>query len=184
MLIHGPRIGELARGVMPSGDGTRDDDYPARVVRAVAGYVRGQLLFSLAMGFGAGVGLYIYGVTGIFPEGKTYALAFGVFFGLMELIPYVGPFLGAAPPMLVALFSDPITALWVGLLFVASSNTPVRVVRVAGSRSTTVAGSAWASRSTPGQVRGADGTPGAAARIERVLKADPGLGIVRRADAG
>jgi predicted PurR-regulated permease PerM len=70
------------------------------------------------MGFGAGLGLYIYGVVGIFPEGKTYALAFGVFFGLMELIPYVGPFLGAAPPMLVALFSDPITALWVGLLFV------------------------------------------------------------------
>ncbi|MEP6952957.1 MAG: AI-2E family transporter [Solirubrobacteraceae bacterium] len=118
MLIHGPRIGALMRGIMPSGDGSRDDDYPARVVRAVAGYVRGQLLFSLAMGFGAGLGLYIYGVAGIFPEGKTYALAFGVFFGLMELIPYVGPFLGAAPPMLVALFSDPITALWVGLLFV------------------------------------------------------------------
>ena len=95
MLIHGQRIGELARGVMPSGDGTRDDDYPARVVRAVAGYVRGQLLFSLAMGVGAGIGLYIFGVAGIFPEGKTYALAFGVFFGLMELIPYVGPFLGA-----------------------------------------------------------------------------------------
>ncbi|MGZ4268668.1 MAG: AI-2E family transporter [Solirubrobacteraceae bacterium] len=118
MLIHGPRIGELVRGVMPAGDGTREDDYPARVVRAVAGYVRGQLLFSLAMGFGAGLGLYIFGVTGVFPEGKTYALAFGVFFGLMELIPYVGPFLGAAPPILVALFSDPITAVWVTLLFV------------------------------------------------------------------
>ncbi|HJS95692.1 MAG TPA: urocanate hydratase, partial [Solirubrobacteraceae bacterium] len=35
-----------------------------------------------------------------------------------------------------------------------------------------------------GQVCVADGTPGAAARIERVLKADPGLGIVRHADAG
>ena len=57
MLIHGPRIGELIRGIMPSGDGSREDDYPARVVRAVAGYVRGQLLFSLAMGFGAGIGL-------------------------------------------------------------------------------------------------------------------------------
>ena len=45
---------------------------------------------------------------GIFPDGKTYALAFGAFFGLMELIPYVGPFLGALPPMLVALFQDPL----------------------------------------------------------------------------
>jgi predicted PurR-regulated permease PerM len=118
MLIHGERIGALVRAVMPPGNGTREDDYPSRVVRAVAGYVRGQLLFSFAMGTGAGLGLWIFGVVGIFPDGKTYALAFGVFFGLMELIPYVGPFLGGAPPVLVALFQDPLTALWVVLLFV------------------------------------------------------------------
>ena len=35
-----------------------------------------------------------------------------------------------------------------------------------------------------GQVCVADGTELAAARIERVLKADPGLGIVRHVDAG
>jgi predicted PurR-regulated permease PerM len=118
MLIHGERIGALVRGVMPPGNGTREDDYPSRVVRAVAGYVRGQLLFSVVMGAGAGIGLWIFGVTGIFPDGKTYALAFGVFFGLMELVPYVGPFLGAAPPLLVALFQDPLTAVWVALLFI------------------------------------------------------------------
>jgi predicted PurR-regulated permease PerM len=118
MLIHGERIGALVRGVMPPGDGTREDDYPARVVRAVAGYVRGQLLFSFAMGAGAGIGLWIFGAVGIFPDGKTYALAFGVWFGLMELVPYVGPFLGAVPPLLVALFQDPLTALWVALFFV------------------------------------------------------------------
>jgi predicted PurR-regulated permease PerM len=118
MLIHGERIGALVRGVMPPGNGTREDDYPSRVVRAVNGYVRGQLLFSLAMGAGAGIGLWIYGITGIFPDGKTYALAFGVFFGLMELVPYVGPFLGATPPLLVALFQDPLTAVWVALLFI------------------------------------------------------------------
>jgi predicted PurR-regulated permease PerM len=118
MLIHGERIGSLVRGVMPPGDGSREDDYPSRVVRAVAGYVRGQLLFSLVMGIGAGVGLWIYGVVGIFPDGQTYALAFGVWFGLMELVPYVGPFLGAIPPLLVALFQDPITAVWVALLFI------------------------------------------------------------------
>jgi predicted PurR-regulated permease PerM len=118
MLIHGERIGALVRGVMPPGNGTREDDYPSRVVRAVAGYVRGQLLFSVVMGAGAGIGLWIFGVTGIFPDGKTYALAFGVWFGLMELVPYVGPFLGAVPPLLVALFQDPLTAVWVALLFV------------------------------------------------------------------
>ena len=36
----------------------------------------------------------------------------------------------------------------------------------------------------PGQVIVADGTPEAAKRIERVLTTDPGMGIIRHADAG
>ena len=35
-----------------------------------------------------------------------------------------------------------------------------------------------------GQVIVADGTPEAAARLERVLTADPGMGVVRHVDAG
>jgi urocanate hydratase len=30
----------------------------------------------------------------------------------------------------------------------------------------------------------ADGTPAAAARLERVLTSDPGMGVIRHADAG
>jgi predicted PurR-regulated permease PerM len=56
---------------------------------------------------------------GVFPAGRSYGAVFGVFFGLMELIPFVGPVLGAIPPVLVALFQDPLTAVWVVLLFVA-----------------------------------------------------------------
>src|SRR5206468_10952391 len=119
MLIYGERIGETVRSVMPPGDGTPEDDYPTRVQRAVAGYVRGQLLFSLAMGTGAGLGLWVYGKLGIFAQGDDYALAFGIFFGLMELVPFVGPILGGLPPVLVALFQDPLTAVWVALLFTA-----------------------------------------------------------------
>jgi predicted PurR-regulated permease PerM len=128
MLVYGERIGIAVRRVMPPGDGTTDDDYPTRVQRAVSGYVRGQLLFSTAMGTGAGVCLWLYGVLGIFPDGRTYALAFGIFFGLMELIPFVGPILGALPPVLVALFQDPLTALWVALLFVGLQQIEGHVV--------------------------------------------------------
>src|SRR5205085_11580926 len=49
MLIYAPDIGRLVRTVMPPGDGTPDDDYPIGVQRAVSGYVRGQVLFSLIM---------------------------------------------------------------------------------------------------------------------------------------
>ncbi len=128
MLVYAPRIGALVRSVMPPGDGTPEDDYPTRVQRAVFGYVRGQLLFSAIMGVSAGVCLWIFGTIGIFPDGRTYAFAFGLFFGLMELVPYVGPVLGAAPPLLVALVQDPLTALWVALLFVALQQLEGHVV--------------------------------------------------------
>jgi predicted PurR-regulated permease PerM len=119
MLLYAGRIGALVRSVMPPGDGTEEDDFAISAQRAVAGYVRAQLLFSLAMGVSAGVALWIFGVTGIFPDGQRYAVFFGVFYGLMELIPYVGPILGGIPPVLVALFSDPLSAVWVVLLLVA-----------------------------------------------------------------
>ena len=128
MLIYGERIGVAVRRVMPPGDGSAEDDYPTRVQKAVSGYVRGQLLFSTAMGTGAGVCLWLYGLLGIFPDGRTYALAFGIFFGLMELVPFVGPILGAMPPVLVALFQDPLTALWVALLFVGLQQIEGHVV--------------------------------------------------------
>jgi len=128
MLLYGQRIGDLVRRVLPPGDGSQEDDYPTRVQRAVASYVRGQLMFSVAMGAGAGVSLYVFGVLGIFPLGKDYALAFGIFFGLMELIPFIGPFLGALPPILVALFQDPISAVWVGLLFIGLQQIEGHVV--------------------------------------------------------
>jgi predicted PurR-regulated permease PerM len=117
MLVYGPRIGEIVRRVMPPGAGTPADDYPTLVQHSVSSYVRGQLTFSVIMGSTTGIALYIFGLVGIFPDGRTYAIAFGAFFGVMEFVPYIGPFLGALPPLLVALFTDPVTAIWVAALF-------------------------------------------------------------------
>jgi predicted PurR-regulated permease PerM len=108
MLVYAPQIGALVRTVMPPGDGTPEDDYPTRVQHAVFGYVRGAL--------------------GIFPDGRTYAPAFGAFFGVMELVPYVGPLLGALPPIIVALVQDPLMAVWVALLFIALQQLEGHVV--------------------------------------------------------
>jgi len=117
MLLYGERIGAGIRTVIHSADG---DDYPTRIQRAVFGYVRGQLLFSLIMGTSAGLLLWVLGSLGIFPDGKTYALFFGAWYGFAELIPYVGPAIGAGPPVLIALFSgDPLDALWLTIAFTA-----------------------------------------------------------------
>jgi predicted PurR-regulated permease PerM len=128
MLLYGRDIGKLVRQILPPGDGSPEDDFPVRAQKAVSSYVRGQLMFSLIMGTTAGVALWLFGVVGIFPDGRTYALFFGIFFGVMELVPYLGPVLGAIPPMLVALFQDPLTAVWVGLLFLALQQIEGHVV--------------------------------------------------------
>jgi predicted PurR-regulated permease PerM len=128
MLIYGPEIGRLVRRVMPDSDGTRADDYPHLVQRAVSRYVGGQLLFSLIMGTSTGLALYLFGVIRIFPDGEKYAIAFAVFYGVMELVPYIGPILGALPAVLVALLTDPISAVWVGLLFVGLQQLEGHVV--------------------------------------------------------
>ena len=59
-----------------------------------------------------------------------------------------------------------------------------RLRRVAGSASTTAAGSASGARSTPGWSCVADGTELADEKLDRVLTADPGMGVIRHADAG
>ncbi|HVR04978.1 MAG TPA: AI-2E family transporter, partial [Solirubrobacteraceae bacterium] len=128
MLLYGERIGRLVRRAMPDGDGTPADDYPTLTQQAVSRYVGGQLLFSIVMGTSTGLALYIFGVLGIFPAGEKYAVAFAMFYGIMELIPYIGPILGAAPPVLVALVSDPISAVWVTLLFVGLQQLEGHVV--------------------------------------------------------
>ncbi len=118
LLLYGKQIGVLVRRIMPPGDGTPEDDFPLLVQRAVSGFVRGQLAFSLIMGSSAAFALWIFGITGIFTSGGTYALFFGGFYGLMEFIPYIGPIIGPVPAVAVALFQHPITAVWVVLLFV------------------------------------------------------------------
>src|SRR3954453_12765593 len=118
MLLYGERIGAGVRSVVPSGDGSPGDHFPPLLQAAVFGYVRRQLLFSLIMGTSAGVVLWVLGSFGIFPDGKTYALFFGAFYGFAELIPYVGPAVGAGPPVLIALFSgDPLDAVWLIIAF-------------------------------------------------------------------
>jgi predicted PurR-regulated permease PerM len=128
LLIYGKQIGELVRKIMPAGDGTPEDDFPVLVQHAVFGYVRGQILFSLIMGASAAFALWIFGIAGIFPDGSRYAVFFGAFYGLMEFIPYIGPIIGPAPAVIIALFNDPISAVWLVLMFIALQQLEGHVV--------------------------------------------------------
>ncbi|MGL4608749.1 MAG: AI-2E family transporter [Trueperaceae bacterium] len=62
--------------------------------QSVGGYVRGQILISVFVGFFTFIGLSLVGV--------PLALALGVLTGLCNLIPYLGPILAALPTVIVA----------------------------------------------------------------------------------
>jgi predicted PurR-regulated permease PerM len=113
LLAYARTIGELVRRWMPPGDGTPADDYPLLIQHAVSSYVRGQLSFSLIMGSSVAIVMELMGLLNVFPDGSHYAVFFGLFYGLMELIPYIGPILGPIPPIVVALVTDPVSAIWV-----------------------------------------------------------------------
>jgi predicted PurR-regulated permease PerM len=99
----------------------------ARLVDDVlSAYIRGQLLLVLFVGGMATISLLIIGV--------PFALVLGVIAGVFEVLPYVGPILGAIPAVLVALLWDPASALWVALAFFAIQQVEnlLLVPRIAG----------------------------------------------------
>lgn len=71
----------------------------------LGGYIRGQGLLSFSIGTAALVAYWIIGL--------PYLLVLGIFAGLMELVPILGPALGAIPAILVALTISPEKAIWV-----------------------------------------------------------------------
>lgn len=89
-----------------------------RIEKALAGYVRGQILLSSIIGVSAGVGMWALGATGLVPGADRYALLFGVWAGVMEVIPYIGPWLASVPPAIYALVVHPVGVLWVAALFI------------------------------------------------------------------
>ncbi len=107
----------------------------ARIEHALVSYVRGQIALSLIIGTTAGIGIWVLGVTGLLPNADAYALVFGAWVALTEVLPYLGPWLGAIPPAIYALVVHPFSVVWVVILFLVIHQIEGHVVvpKVMGS---------------------------------------------------
>jgi predicted PurR-regulated permease PerM len=88
-----------------------------QIESALWGYVKGQAILSTVIGTSAGVGMWVLGKTGLVEGADDYALLFGLWTAFIEVIPYIGPWLSAVPPAIYALVVDPVSVVWVALLF-------------------------------------------------------------------
>jgi predicted PurR-regulated permease PerM len=88
-----------------------------QIESALWGYVKGQAILSIVIGTSAGVGMWILGRTGLVEGADEYALLFALWTAFIEVIPYIGPWLSAVPPVIYALVVDPVSVIWVALLF-------------------------------------------------------------------
>jgi predicted PurR-regulated permease PerM len=117
MLLGMERLGRTFNRRYPPRPG--EEPLLRSIEHSLASYVRGQALLSLIIGTSGGVGLWALAALGLLPHAQQYALLFGAWVALTEIIPYLGPWLGAIPPLAYGLVVHPISALWVALLFLA-----------------------------------------------------------------
>ncbi|MFO7572689.1 MAG: AI-2E family transporter [Gaiellaceae bacterium] len=114
MLLDMPRLERSIDARFPPHGGP---PLTQQIESALWGYVKGQAILSTVIGASAGIGMWALGETGLVQGAAEYALLFALWTAFIEVIPYIGPWLSAVPPVLYALFTDPVSVVWVVLLF-------------------------------------------------------------------
>ncbi|MCR4427715.1 MAG: AI-2E family transporter, partial [Firmicutes bacterium] len=88
--------------------------------RALAGFVRGQLIVCSFVGVSTGLTLAILGV--------RFAAPIGFVVGVLEIVPYFGPILGMIPAVLMGAAKSPTTALLTAAAFIGIQQVESAVI--------------------------------------------------------
>lgn len=93
----------------------RFDSQVKPVSQRMGGYIRGRLLVSGILGVATTTGLGFLGL-------REFSLGLGAISAVTNLIPFLGPILGAIPALVVALAKGGFLVVWVLLLYVILQN--------------------------------------------------------------
>jgi predicted PurR-regulated permease PerM len=97
-LVDLPKIREGVKAMIPVRRRAEVQEIGRKMSVAVGGFVRGQLLVALFVGLASMLGLFIVGL--------PYWALVGLIAGLFNLVPLIGPFIGAVPAIFIA-FTTP-----------------------------------------------------------------------------
>lgn len=112
MLLDATRFKLRAQALTPPRHRDEVTHVATQVTEAMGGFVRGQLVVAFIVGLLSSLGLYVLDL--------PFWLIIGIIAGLLNLIPFVGPFVGGALAALVALFNGSVSqALWAVGIFTA-----------------------------------------------------------------
>ena len=78
--------------------------------RVIGNFIRGRLIVALIIGIFISIGLRIIGI--------QYTVIIGLIAGILDIIPFFGPVIGAVPAIILAFLQDPTKVIWVILLFI------------------------------------------------------------------
>lgn len=120
MALEAPAVRRDLRRIVPSDYRTDFDQIWRQVRKMLYAYIRGQLIVAALIGICSGVACAAIGL----PD----PIALGLIAGITALIPYLGPFIGAVPAVLVGLSQTPGKALLVALLYLLISNVILNIV--------------------------------------------------------
>ena len=105
----GPMIAGYLRAFLPPDRHRQASRITGRIFVRLGGWVSGQILLCVIIGFVSWVGLTLIGV--------PYAVVLALVAGMMEAVPNVGPIIAAVPAVIVAALYSPWKALFVALLY-------------------------------------------------------------------
>jgi predicted PurR-regulated permease PerM len=97
-LVDLPKIREGVKAMIPIRRRAEVQEIGRKMSVAVGGFVRGQLLVALFVGLASMLGLFLVGL--------PYWALVGLIAGLFNLVPLIGPFIGAVPAIFIA-FTTP-----------------------------------------------------------------------------
>ncbi|HLR72651.1 MAG TPA: AI-2E family transporter [Pseudogracilibacillus sp.] len=83
-------------------------------------YIRGQVLISTILATLLYIGYSIIGL--------NFALLLVVFAFFMNIIPFIGPWIAYFPALIIALFQDPIMAIWVSIITLIAQQTDANLI--------------------------------------------------------